>query len=169
VGGVDAELSLRAIDVAFGARMGSPVNPGISTERSAVFSAIFTGTRARVATFRPHIGCIPGAGGGGRIPTAVGAAVPPGDAAVRRVRTARVRSGGSTSVAVRCGPGERLVDAWHAVGFHGAQPPSAALVASVRAARTLRAGRLSVAARATAALGARRAVVQVAAVCGGAP
>jgi hypothetical protein len=169
VAGVDAELSLRAIDVTFTARMGSPVNPGISTERSALFTAVFTGTRARVATFRPHIGCIPSAGGGGRIPTAVGAPVPPGPPTVRRVRTVRVFAGESASVSQRCAGGERLVDLWHAVGFFTSQPPSAAVVSSVQARRTLRNGRVAVSARATTALGGRRAVVQVGAVCGGAP
>ena len=169
VGGTDAELSLRTIDVTFTARLGSPVNPGISTERSALFTAVFTGTRARVATFRPHIGCIPAAGGGSRIPTAVGAVVPPGPPTVRRVRTVRVPQGESASVSQRCAGGERLVDLWHAVGFFTSQPPSAAVVSSVRAQRSLRNGRVSASARASAALGGRRAVVQVGAVCGGAP
>jgi hypothetical protein len=168
VGGTDAELSLPAIDVTFTARLGSPVNPGVSTERSALFSAVFTGTRARVATFRPHIGCIPAAGGGGRIPTAVGAVVPPGPPTVRRVRTVRVPQGESASVSQRCAGGERMVDLWHAVGFFTAQPPSAAVVESVRASRRLRSGRVTASARATIALGSRRAVVQVGAVCGGA-
>lgn len=169
VGGVDAELSLRAIDVTFAARLGSPVNPGISTTRSAVFGGVFTGNRARVATFRPHIGCIPSSGGGGRIPTAVGAPVPAGDPTVRRVRTLRVRAGEGASVAVRCGNGERLVDAWSATGFFTQRPPTAATVASVRARQTIRDGRVAVAARATDALGTRHAVLQAGAVCGGAP
>jgi hypothetical protein len=169
VGGTDAELSNPAIDVTFTARLGSPVNPGVSTERSALFTAIFTGMRARVATFRPHIGCIPAAGGGGRIPTAVGAVVPPGPPAVRRVRTVRVRAGDTASLSQCCAGGERLVDLWHAVGFFTRQPPSAALVSSVRATRRLRSGRVSASAAATIALGRRHAVVQVGAVCGGAP
>ncbi len=169
VGGTDAELSIPAIDVTFTARLGSPVNPGVSTERSALFTAVFTGTRARVATFRPHIGCIPAAGGGGRIPTAVGAPVPPGPPTVRRVRTVRVRSGETASVSQRCAGGERLIDLWHTVGFFTARPPSAAVVASVRASRALRTGRVAASARATEALGRRHAVVQVGAVCGGAP
>ncbi len=45
VGGLDAELSHRAIDVTFLGRMGSPVNPGITTSRSAVFVASYVGTR----------------------------------------------------------------------------------------------------------------------------
>ena len=37
VGGLDAELSIRAIDVEFLGRLGSPVNPGITTRRSVTF------------------------------------------------------------------------------------------------------------------------------------
>ena len=37
VGGLDARLSVRGIDVSFLGRLGSPVNPGITTSRSAVF------------------------------------------------------------------------------------------------------------------------------------
>ena len=36
-GGTDAELTNRALDVVFRATLGSPVNPGISTSKSAVF------------------------------------------------------------------------------------------------------------------------------------
>src|SRR5262249_45518579 len=37
VGGLDAELSVRSIDVTFIGSLGSPVNPGISTSDSVVF------------------------------------------------------------------------------------------------------------------------------------
>ena len=37
VGGLDAELSARAIDVDFRGLLGSPVNPGITTARSVVY------------------------------------------------------------------------------------------------------------------------------------
>ncbi len=53
VGGLDAELTDRAIDVGFAARLGSPVNPGVSTERAALFSATYVGATARAASFRP--------------------------------------------------------------------------------------------------------------------
>src|SRR5581483_5204528 len=46
VGGLDAELSDPAIDIAFLATLGSPVNPGISTSRAAVFVASSTATPA---------------------------------------------------------------------------------------------------------------------------
>ena len=72
VGGLDAELSDRAIDISFVAKIGSPVNPGISTSRAAVFVATYTGGSPRVATFRPHIGCVPASGGGGPSMTSIG-------------------------------------------------------------------------------------------------
>ena len=37
VGGLDAELSIRAIEIGFVGGLGSPVNPGITTTGSAVF------------------------------------------------------------------------------------------------------------------------------------
>lgn len=167
VAGVDVELSHRAVDVTWAALPGSPVNPGISTERSALFSAVHTGSGTPPATFRPHIGCIPAAGGGGRIPTSLDAVFPPAPPPVRRVRTARVRPG-TTTMTQRCGAGERVVGAWHAVGFGTARPPGAGLLRSVRATRTLRAGTLTVTARASASLRNRQAFVQAGVVCGAA-
>src|SRR5262249_17278066 len=70
VGGLDAELSSRAIDVSFLGSLGSPVNPGISTSDSVVFVGSYVGASAAFASFRPHIGCLPGRGGGTRVPTA---------------------------------------------------------------------------------------------------
>ena len=46
VGGLDAQLSLRAIDVGFIGTLGSPVNPGITTSRSAVFLGTYAGRSA---------------------------------------------------------------------------------------------------------------------------
>jgi hypothetical protein len=163
VGGLDAELSVRAIDVDFRGRLGSPVNPGITTERAAVFTASSTGSAARAPTFRPYLGCVPAAGGGIRVPTAAHA-FRPGRPTVRRVRTVRVRPG-RTVVAQGCAAGERLVGAEHAVGFFTRRPPSASLVASVRAQRAVRDGRVLVTVRGDAELGGVRVVVQVQAVC----
>ena len=44
VGGLDARLSVRGIDVLFLGRLGSPVNPGITTSRSAVFAGHLRGS-----------------------------------------------------------------------------------------------------------------------------
>lgn len=163
VGGLDAELSRRAIDVSFLGKLGSPVNPGITTSRSAVFVASYVGRSARSASFRPHIGCMPGAGGGIRIPTAVGA-FPPGNPTVRRVRTVRVRPG-TLRVGQGCLARERLVGASHAFGFFMRSPPSASLAASISGNRAVLGERVVVDVRSDAELGGVRAVVQVHAVC----
>ena len=165
VGGLDAELTDRSIDVGFAARLGSPVNPGISTERTALFSATYVGTTARVASFRPHLGCIPSAGGGGRIPTALSAVFPPGEPTVRRVATVRVQAGEIRTVVRRCRPGERLVDGWHALAFRSGTPPTAEQVAGLGATRSLRGNRVTASARGGFALAAIRGVVQVGAIC----
>ena len=163
VGGLDAELSQRAIDVGFLGTLGSPVNPGITTSRSAVFFGSFVGRSARSPSFRPYIGCMPAVGGGVRVPTAV-AAFPPGRPTTRRVRTVQVRPGVATVVQA-CRAGERLVGASHAVGFFTRRPPSESLAASVSATQAVRDGRVVVIVRGDAELGGVRAVVQVHAVC----
>ncbi len=163
VGGLDAELSDRGIDVSFSGRLGSPVNPGITTARSVVFTGSYVGDSARSTSFRPYIGCMPAAGGGPRVPTSV-AIVPPGTPTVRRVKTVRVQSG-SSSVAVRCVAGERLVGSSHAFGFFTRTPPSVSLAAGVTGTRAVRDGRVVVRVRGDAELGGVRGVVQVQAVC----
>lgn len=163
VGGLDARLSQRAIDVSFAGMLGSPVNPGITTSRSAVFVAAYVGASARAPSFRPFIGCMPGAGGGVRIPTSV-TAFRPGRLTVRRVQTVRVRPG-ELMVAQRCGARERLVGASHAFGFFTRTPPSASLVQDVAATQTVRGRRVVVRVRGDAELAGVRAVVQVHAVC----
>ena len=158
VGGTDAELSDGAIDLAFLAASGAPVSPGITTSRTLVFVGRYTGTAGPAPSFRPHIGCVPTAGGGRRTPTGV---VPPGKPTVRRVVTARVT--GAKRVVVTCRAGERLVD-WYATRAFGTPaPPAPGLVAglSVTAHATAR----SVVADASARRGP--GIVQVAAVCAG--
>jgi hypothetical protein len=168
VGGLDAELSDRAIDVGFVGKLGSPVGPGVTTGRSALFGATYAGASARPPTFRPHLGCIPSSGGGGGpVPyRAVAAVFPPGEAVIRRVRTVSLRPGTVHAVAA-CGKGERLISGWHALGFYTASPPSQALVEGVRASRAFRSGRVQVSVRSTSVVAGVRAIVQVGAVCGG--
>ena len=168
VGGLDAELSDRAIDVGFMGKLGSPVGPGVTTGRSALFGATYAGASARPPTFRPHLGCIPASGGGGGpVPyRRVTAVFPPGEAVVRRVRSVSLRPGTVRAIAA-CGKGERLISGWHAVGFYTASPPNQALVGSVQASRTFRNGRVQVSVRSGSAVAGVRAIVQVGAVCGG--
>lgn len=162
VGGLDAELSHRAIDVTFLGRLGSPVNPGVSTSRSVVFTASYVGTTARAPSFRPLAGCVP-AGGSGRVPTAA-RAFPPGQPTIRRVRTVRVRPG-TAQVTQACRRGERLVHGSHAFGFAQRNPPSESLAGTVSGSRAVRGDRVVVTARGDAELGGVKAVLQVHAVC----
>jgi hypothetical protein len=163
VGGVDARLSDRAIDVSIIGRLGSPINPGITTARSVVFVARYVGATAQAPTFRPFVGCLPSSGGG-RLPTAVGAAVRPGEPTVRRVTSARIRPGTRT-VATGCRGNEFLVDASHAFAFRTSQPPSASVTGTVSGSRSVRGRRVLVSVRGDAELGSIRAIVQVHAVC----
>jgi hypothetical protein len=167
VGGLDAELSDRAVDVDFFGLLGSPVGPGVTTARTAVFRGVYTGAAARTPTFRPHVGCIPTAGGGsGPIPYRALESFPPGRPTIRRVRTVRLRPGTTRAVAA-CAAGERLISGWHAVGFYTAGPPAAALIRSVAATRAVRGNSVVVKARAGAAVAEVRVVLQVGALCGG--
>jgi hypothetical protein len=163
VGGLDARLSVRAIDVGFLATLGSPVNPGISTSTVAVFLGTYAGQSDAAPTFRPFIGCIPAAGGGTRIPTSV-SAFPPGRPITRRVKTVRVRPG-TTTVVQRCASGERLLSGSHAFAFSMRTPPSASLVSSVSGTQELRGDSVAVRIRGDAELAGVRALVQVHALC----
>lgn len=166
-GGLDAELSDRAIDVDFSGLLGSPVGPGTTTGRSVLFRGAYTGSTVRTPTFRPHLGCVPTAGGGnGPVPYRRLQAFPPGQPTVRRVRTVHLRPGTVRAFAA-CAAGERLISGWHAIGFYTAGAPSAELVRSVSATRSSSGARVSVRVRAGTALNGARAVVQVGAVCGG--
>ena len=166
VGGLDAELSDPPIDISFSGKIGSPVAPGITTSRTAVFVATFVGSSRRSVTFRPHIGCVPANGAGGRIPTAV-RVVPPGQPTVRRVHTLRVASGRTRFAAAGCASAERLVAGSHAVGFYTVRPPTARRVTAVSARQRLARGHVVVAARGGASLGRVRAIVQISAICAG--
>jgi hypothetical protein len=173
VGGLDAELSDRRIDISFLGKLGSPVNPGITTSRAAVFVATYAGPAGRSPTFRPHLGCVPASGGGGGpvpylSPSAVSsAAVPPGQPTTRRVRTLTLRAGAAQTAVQPCARGARLVGGWHAVGFYTRNPPSAGLIASVVARQSLRAARITVTVRSAEPIRGVHAVVQLGVVCGG--
>ena len=169
IGGLDAELTNRGIDLTFLGKLGSPVGPGVTTARSAVFVASYVGpdTATGPASFRPHLGCLPASGGGGGpVPYRPNAVVPPGEPTIRRARTVRLHPG-TVRATQSCGSGELLVSGWSAVAFFTARPPTAELVSSVAAAQTIRGGRVSVVARAGPAVAGARAIVQVGAVCGG--
>ena len=163
VGGLDARLSQRAIDVSFLGRLGSPVNPGTTTSRSVTFLGVYVGASPRAPSFKPFVGCMPTSGGGSRVPTSA-VAFEPGTPTTRRAATARVRPGTAT-VTVGCRGGERLVGASHAFGFFTRTPPDASLASSVRGTQSVQNGKVVVGVRGDAEVGAVRAVVQVQALC----
>ena len=167
IGGLDAELTDRAIDIDFVGQLGSPVNPGVTTARAALFRGTYTGNAPKGPSFRPHLGCLPSSGGGsGPVPRRAFAAFAPGEPTLIRVRTARLLPG-VVRAFVTCAAGERLISAWHAVAFYTQSAPPQALIQSVSARRSVQGRRVEVRVRSTAAVQAVRAVVQVGAVCGG--
>ena len=129
VGGLDARLSDRAIDVCFVGTLGSPVNPGIThVAVGRVRRDVRRGVGAGAdASGRSSAAC-PVAGGGTRS-TDLGRGVPAraADDAAREDRSCTARRRPPSSSAARLG--ERLVGASHAFGFATRTPPSASLVA----------------------------------------
>ncbi len=164
VAGLDAELTTRGIDVGFVGGLGSPVNPGITTTRDAVFLGRLVRGGDAASSFRPHIGCVPASGGGRRTPTAFHA-FPPGRPVTRRVVELVVRPG-TTTRSGRCARNERLVALTHAVGFYGDAPPTVSLVRAVRASHRVHNGIAVLTVRAGAAVAGTRTVVQLDLVCG---
>jgi hypothetical protein len=165
VGGLDAELTDRNIDLRFFATLGSPVNPGISTSRAVVLVASYVGPGARAVSFRPHIGCIPASGGGGvRIRTSVSSIFSPGLPTVRRVRNVTLAPG-RRQVAQGCRSSERLIAAAQAIAFRSSSPPGPAQAMAIHATSSIRLGRSVVTVRSTAAVREAAAVLQVSTVC----
>ncbi|HXY16767.1 MAG TPA: hypothetical protein VEH79_01205 [Gaiellaceae bacterium] len=165
VGGTDVEVSDREIDVVFLGRSGSPVNPGVTTSRAIVFVASYVGGKPAGPSFRPHIGCLPAAGGGGRVPTAL-TPFTLGQPTVRRVRQVRLAPGART-VVQGCARDERLVGGWSAVGFYQPTPPPPALAAAVSSVRGTRGGRVVARVESGPVVSGVRAVLQIGAVCAG--
>jgi hypothetical protein len=143
VGGLDAVVGDRSLLLRFLGKLGSPVNPGITTERAVVFVAAYT--RRAPTAFRPLLGCIPTSGGGGRSTTAAGAA--PARPPARIVRTVRVRAASGGTLSFGCRAGERLVGSSHAVAFRTQWVPAAQALAGVTVVRTERGNRVSLRAR----------------------
>lgn len=111
--GTDA-VTPRGLEVTFIGATGSPVSPGVTTEREVWFVAVWA--RSKPTAFRPFLGCVP-TSGGGRSTTARAAAVPQ-PAFVRRARDV-TRSG-----SLACRRNERLVGISHAVAFRGRAAPA---------------------------------------------
>jgi hypothetical protein len=159
VGGLDAELSVRGIDISFLGALGSPVNPGVTTTTAAVFLGRVVRSGVAGASFRPHLGCIPASGGGQRTPTAY-TVFPPSKPTLPEMKQIPVQRGTHRYVA-SCKAGERLVGATHAVAFYTTTPPPPTLASSVSATQSVRGGRLHLVVRASPAAAEVRSVVQV--------
>ena len=163
VGGLDAELSDRGLDVGFVGAMGSPVNPGITTSASALFLGRLVRGSNRAASFKPHIGCVPASGGGSRTPTAF-RVYPPGQPSVRRVSQLAVQPGATRRLVAGCGRGERLAAATHAVGFTATRRPRRRS-SRVHVQQVGRAGRVVLRVTAGRAAAGANVVVQLDLVC----
>jgi hypothetical protein len=164
VAGLDAELTNRGIDVGFVGKLGSPVNPGITTSTEAVFLGRLAHGRDDAASFRPHIGCVPAQGGGQRTPTAFHP-FPPGQPTVRHAVDVKVRAGAVTTRVAHCARTERLVAATHAIGFYGDSPPQAPLIGAIRVQQQIRKGIVRLRVSAGRKLIGTRTVVQLDLLC----
>ncbi len=133
VAGLDARVSDRAVDVSFQGLLGSPVNPGITTASSVLFTGTYSGSAHLLTSYKPFIGCIPSAGGG-RTPTAY----KPGKPVTLRVKTLRLEAARAATATQACAAGERLIAAADAVGLYTASEPTQAQMAAVRATRVVR-------------------------------
>jgi hypothetical protein len=167
VGGVDALASERAVAVEFPGRLGSPVNPGITTTRSLVFKGTYAGRARRAASYQPYIGCIPGGGGGPRTPMALtrSSAVKPGDPVTTRVRALPVEAGRLARATLACRRGERLLGSSHSVGLYLRAAPTTAQLASVHVVAARRGSRVLVSATRRGLAAGVRAEVQILAEC----
>jgi hypothetical protein len=167
VGGLDAVLADRALFLRFLGKLGSPVNPGITTDRAVVFVSWWA--RRAPTAYRPLLGCIPTSGGGGRSTTAFRPA--PARPPVRLVRTVRVRVDGGGRLVLGCRAGERLVSSSHAVAFRTRTAPDAQALEGVTVVRRQVGNRVELRASRSAAVPLRANVeVQLHVVCArGAP
>lgn len=163
VGGLDAQATSRAVSVSFDGRLGSPVQPGQTTTRYALFRAV--STSARPQAFQPLLGCIPAQGGGGR--STVSARVTPvGPSLEYRARVVVVGPGDVKFARISCAASETLVAGWHAVAFRTKQPPNLAHVGLVRASHVVLARKVVLTASSTDALSPdAHAIVQGGAEC----
>jgi hypothetical protein len=133
VGGLAAHVSNPWLEVTFTGRLGSPVNPGITTGNDVVFTAMSVGPSGVAASFIPVVGCIPSPGGK-RVPTGVSASSAPGVGVpiVRRVRVLEVWAGHRARTTFACQQGEHLASVQTAIGVYTARRPTAAQLRSVR-------------------------------------
>ena len=171
VGGVDAEVTHRSIELTFAGTLGGPISPGVTTSTAAVFAGRETGRIPLPTAFKPLLGCIPGGGGGRgrtmRPPTRSlsSAAAERGDPTVRRVKSFRLRAGGPVAGTLRCRPDERLISYAHAVAFHMKRQPTARELSEVDARASASGGRVTVTGEAGSIVSGLPVRVQIQVVC----
>jgi hypothetical protein len=167
VGGVDARASERAVAVEFPGRLGSPVNPGITTTGSLVFRGTYAGLTPRATSYQPFIGCIPTSGGGQRTRVSFQrtSGVKPGEPITVRVASLELLPGVLGRATLRCKAGERLLGSSHSVGLYTTGVPTRAQLASVHVIRVRRGPRILVSATRRGLPREIRAAVQVQAEC----
>jgi len=165
VGGLDAQATSRAVRVSFDGRLGAPVSPGVTTTRSALFTAVSTSTKTEA--FQPRLGCVPTTGGGGRSTVSARPAVTPvGPALVLRSRIVVIGPGSVQFGRASCLPEEDLVGSWNAIAFRTKKPPDLTNAALVTATSVAVGRRVVVTASATDRLSIdAHAIVQVGAEC----
>jgi hypothetical protein len=165
VGGTDAQATSRDVRVGFDALIGSPVSPGVTTTRYALFEAV--SISSKVQAFQPLLGCIPTQGGGGRSTVSARPAVTPAGPALQlRSRIVVIGPGGLQFGNVTCLPEEELVGSWSSIAFRTKNPPSLVNASLVHATRVAVGRKVVVTASATDRLSLDvHAVVQVGAEC----
>ena len=163
VGGLDAQVTSRAVHVTFDGDLGAPVQPGVTTTTSAFFHAVSTSGRAQA--FQPLLGCIPTQGGGGRATVALRVS-PPGPNLDLHARIVVVGPGTVKFTRIGCPANEALVGAWHAVAFRTTKPPPVAVWRLVGANHHIVGKKVVVTASATDALSPdANAIVQAGVEC----
>jgi hypothetical protein len=149
VGGLDAQATSRDVHVGFAGRLGSPVGPGTTTTRYALFRAV--STSATREAFQPRLGCIPVQGGGGRS-TVSARVVSPGPPLDLRARIVVVGPGATRFGRLGCPSGETLVDSWHSLAFRTKKVPALSEAQYVQAQHLVSHKQVVVTASATDAL-----------------
>jgi hypothetical protein len=168
VAGLDSQATSSDVRVSFDGQLGSPVSPGVTTARSALFHALTLSSHR--GAFQPLLGCVLAVGGGGRSTVSARPAAPKptpaGPPLDPRAQTVVVRPGLVRSASVRCPTGERLAGAWDSLAFRTTAPPDLAQAKNVEVHRAVVQGKAVVTVLATDALSPdAHAVVQVGVEC----
>jgi hypothetical protein len=167
VGGTYALASERAVAVEFPGMLGSPVNPGITTADTLVFTGTYAGRTRKATSFRPFIGCITSGGGGPHTPmrfTRV-SAIKPGQPITTHMRTLPLEVGKLARLTLSCKRGERLRGSTHGVGLYLDTEPTPAQLAGVQVVVARRGGKILVSATRRGLTPSVRAEVQVLVEC----